>query len=110
MVEELLTSAIEKFNKRIIDDPKMLEDLRTVKRSIVVEVTDGDTWNFMLENAHAGGLQKGTLESPDIRITSDRETLRQLWNGELRAMKALATRRVHVKASLEDMLRLRKLF
>lgn len=110
MVEELLTTALEKFNKRAMEDPKLQEDLKNVRRSIVVDVTDSGVWNFRLDNAHAGDLKKGAVENPDIYIKSDKETLRQLWNGELRAMKALATKRVHVKASLEDMLRLRKLF
>ncbi len=110
LVGEMLATVIDKFNKRVIEDPKLKEELKDVRRSIVVQVSDGETWNFKLDNGHAGDLAKGGLENPDILVKSDRETLRQLWNGELRAMKALATRRVHVKASLEDMLRLRKLF
>ncbi len=55
-------------------------------------------------------LQKGPVQNPDIRVLGSSETFDLLWKKELRPMKALALRKIQVKASLEDMLRLRKFF
>jgi putative sterol carrier protein len=43
-------------------------------------------------------------------VISSSETLRQLWTKELRPMKALATRKLQVKGSIEDLLRFKKFF
>jgi putative sterol carrier protein len=110
MVEELLREAIDKFNKKADDDPNLRAELQGVRKVVQVEVTDGDWFNFVLENAHVGGLTKGSVENPDIRIIASKETLYQLRSRELRVMKAYVTRKLQVKGSIEDVLRLRKFF
>ncbi len=110
MVEQLLREAIEKFNKKVADDPKLAKELEGMKRTIQVEVTDGDRYHFVLENARVGELVKGETQAPDVRVIASSETLTQLWTRELRPMKAFATRKLQLKGSIEDMLRLRKFF
>jgi len=110
MIEEYLNAAIEEFNKKGETDPKLRKEMEGVRRIVEVEVSDGDTYNFVLENAHVSGLQKGKIQNPDIRVIASSETFDLLWKRELRPMKALALKKLQVKASLEDMLRLRKFF
>ncbi len=110
MIEEYLNAAITEFNKKGETDPKLQKEMQGVRRVVEVEVSDGDTYNFVLENAHVSGLQKGKAQNPDVRVIGSSETFDQLWKRELRPMKALALKKIQVKASLEDMLRLRKFF
>ncbi|MGQ9587894.1 MAG: SCP2 sterol-binding domain-containing protein [Thermoplasmata archaeon] len=110
MVEELLRRAIEKFNRKTAEDRNLAEELAGMRRTVQIEVSDDATYHFLLESARVGGLQKGALERPDIRVIASSDTLRQLWSRELRPMKALATRKLQIKGSIEDMLRLRKFF
>jgi putative sterol carrier protein len=110
MVEQFLRETIDKFNKKAAEDPRIPKELQGIRRTVMVEVTDGESYNFVLENARIGALSKGKIQDPDIRITASTETFKQLQSGELRIMKAYATRRIQVKAPLEDVLRLRKFF
>jgi putative sterol carrier protein len=110
LVEELLKETITRFNKKASDDPKLSAELQGVRKVIQVEIIDGELYNFVLENAHVGELNKGPTQNPDIRIIASSETLFQLRNGELRVMKAYVTRKLQVKGSIEDLLRLRKFF
>jgi putative sterol carrier protein len=111
MVEAVLRDAIVKFNKKAETDPKLAKEISGMKRVIQFEISDtGEFFNFLLENQRVGDLQKGRIEKPDIRVICDAEVVKQLYSGELRPMKAIATRKIHVKASLEDMLTLRRFF
>lgn len=110
MVEQLLREAIDKFNRKVDSDPELARELQGLKRTVQVEVTDGESYHFTLEDAHVGGLVKGQLSDPDIRVVASTETLTKLWSKELRVMKAYATGRLRVKGSIDDLLRLRKFF
>jgi len=110
MVEQLFREMIVKFNQKAAEDPKLAKELAGVRRIVEIDVTDGDSYNFVLENAHVGELLKGKVEKPDILVIGSKDTFIQMKSGELRPMKALALKKIHVKATLEDMLRLRKFF
>src|SRR4030067_2079737 len=108
MVEDYLKQAIVAFNKKAAEDPKLAREMQGIRRTVEIAVTDGDSYNFLLDNAQVSGLQKGKLENPDIRVAASAETFTQLKNGELRPMKALALKKLRVNASLEDIISLRK--
>jgi len=110
MVEQFLRDTIDKFNKKASKDPRVAKELEGVRRTVLVEVTDGESYNFVLENARVEKLLKGKIDNPDIRIAASTETFKQLQSGELRIMKAYATRKIKVKAPMEDIFRLRKFF
>jgi putative sterol carrier protein len=50
------------------------------------------------------------VENPDITITSDPKTVEDLINGKMKPMKAWALKKIKIKGSLEDVMRLRKFF
>ncbi|HEX9907150.1 MAG TPA: SCP2 sterol-binding domain-containing protein [Thermoplasmata archaeon] len=110
MGEEFLKATIDKFNKKASEDPNMIKDFGDMKRKVQVQITDGDTFSFLFENGRIDGFRKGPIDAPDITISASAETLNQLSSGELRVMKAYAMKKVQVKGSLQDLLKLRKFF
>jgi putative sterol carrier protein len=110
VVEEYLNEMIRKLNEKAASDPKFEQELKGIRKVVQVVVTDGESFNFILENARVGPISKGTIPNPDITIIGATEVYNQLRSGELRPMKAYATRKLQVKGSLEDILRFRKFF
>lgn len=109
-LEELLTGAIEKFHQRIEKDEKLQKDLEGITRKVAIEVSDGKDYHFILDDKKVSGFGEGPIDSPDIRIISDTNTIFGLFKKEIGPMKALATKKLKIKGSLHDMLRIRKLF
>ncbi|HDP96390.1 MAG TPA: hypothetical protein ENN25_01690 [Euryarchaeota archaeon] len=110
MVEHLIRDAIEKLNEKRESDEKVRAELEGLDRTIMISLTDGRIFNFAIENGHLSELRDGAIQNPDISIESDAETLEGIFKGEIGAMKALALKRIRVNASIQDMLRIRKLF
>lgn len=110
MVEQLLQEAIQRFNKKVDEDPELKKELTGIRKTVQLELEGSESYYFVLENAKVDGFTKGHVDVPDIRVISTAETLRQLWTKQLRPMKAIATRKLQVKGSIDDLLRLRKFF
>lgn len=110
MVEQLIRGAIEKLNEKRESDDKVRAELEGLDRRIMISLSDGRIFNFTIENGHSSELQDGAIRDPDILIESDAETLEGIFKGEIGAMKALALKKIRVQASIQDMLRIRKLF
>jgi putative sterol carrier protein len=110
MVKELLEDAVNKFNEKSQDDPKFREELMGKTRTIVFALDDGRAWNFKLDEAHIDGVHDGDLEETDIAIFSDEETIRGIFDGSISPMRAYALKKIKFKASLQDLLTLRKFF
>jgi putative sterol carrier protein len=109
-MEEMLLGVIEKFNDRAEKDEKLQKELDGVSRKIQMEFTDGENFHFVLENTKISNFGEGDIDTPDITIISDTKTVQMLFNKEMGPMKALATKRLKLKGSLQDMLKIRKLF
>ncbi|HUS56665.1 MAG TPA: SCP2 sterol-binding domain-containing protein [Thermoplasmata archaeon] len=110
MLERLITEAIGKFNAKSAEDPALARELEGIRKTVQIEVEDGDWYHFALENGSVGALLHGSIENPDIRVIASTETLTKLWTNELRVMKAFVSKRLQVKGSIEDLLRLKKFF
>ena len=110
MIEELINGAIAKFNARVESDAVLQKELDGMKRTVQVELKDGRSFCFNLQENRMGDFHEGRLDSPDIKIVSDEATLSGLLMGTVRPMKAWATKKVQFKASLEDLMRIRKFF
>lgn len=109
-VEALLKDLIARFNKKVTEDEKLRNELRNMTRKIEVKMRDGESYNFLLEDLQLKNFSKGEVSEPDISIISDTKSFEALVKREIGPMRALATGKVKIKAPLEDMLRLRKLF
>jgi len=110
MIEDILRDVIAKFNEKAASDEKLRTELAGVTRAVLVSLDDGRHFNFRLEDAKASNLDTGSIDNPDITVESSEEVIDQLYRGEMRVMKAIALKKVRIKGSFEDLLRLRKFF
>jgi len=110
MVKELLEDAVNEFNAKSDKDPKFREELEGKTRTIQFMLDDGRSWNFKLDKARIDGVHDGPLDGADISIMSDEETIRGIFGGTMSPMRAYALKKIKFKASLQDLLTLRKLF
>lgn len=109
----MIKNKIEKFNEDIdnrIKDEKLKEKLEKVTRRVQIEITDDENYNFILSSGRIADFSKGNIENPDARIISDKATLEGILKGEIKPIKAWATKKIRIKASLEDVLMLKKFF
>lgn len=109
-MKEILEKVVTKFNDRAKADEKLRAELAGIERKVMLDLGEGTQFNFILKDAHVDGVNDGPVESPDITITTDKDTLEALLKRDIGPMKAIALRRLRVKASIEDVLRLRKFF
>lgn len=109
-MEELLMGAVEKFNMKAEADEKLRRELEGVHRKVLIQIEDERNYHFVLEDTKIADFGVGNIETPDITISSDTETIVALFEREIGPMKALATKKLRLKGSLQDMLRIRKLF
>ena len=110
MVRELLEQIVEKFNERSRTDEKFRKELEGLHRTIQFHLTDNGSYHFLLKDTLVDGVHEGALAEADISIMTDEETFRGIISGELSPMRAYATKRIKFKASLQDMLTMRKFF
>lgn len=109
-MKDLIEQAVQKFNAKAQSDDKLRKELEGVERRIVVDCRDGPKYNFILKDTQIGPVGEGPLEGAEVTIVGDTGTLTALLKKEMGPMKAYATGKLKIKASLEDVLRLRKLF
>lgn len=110
MVEKLLREMVVKFNERAKTDQQLREELAGFERAVLIILGDGREFSFRVSGGQAVDFQDRAISNPDITIRIDAETIDKLVRKEIRIMKALATRKLKIDASLEDMFRLRKFF
>ncbi len=106
----LLEDAVRKFNEKAQADPKLAAELEGVERKVLIDCRDGPKYSFLLKDKQIGPLSEAPVDAPDVTIVSDTETLTALLKKEMGPMKAYATQKLKIKASLDDVLRLRKFF
>lgn len=111
MLEDELKRAIETFNQRAQDDPKLQAEIKGKVRTVLLELTDTESYHFTLKDDRLGPLGKGLIPNPDIHVTTDSATMEALMKREMGPMKALVTKRLKLtKISMEDLSTLRKFF
>jgi hypothetical protein len=109
-MRELIEQAVAKFNDRARTDPKLQEELEGIERKVLVDCRDGPKFNFLLKDRQIGPVGDGPVDGPDVTILSDTTTLTAVLKKEMGPMKAYALQKLKVKASFDDILRLRKFF
>jgi putative sterol carrier protein len=107
-LECLLREAINKFNEKVKADDKLKEALSGLTRKVVVELEQERKYSFVIQNCEIANFSSCDLEQFDVKIISDSETLEKLLTKELSPFKAYATGKVKIKATLADLIMLRK--
>ena len=111
MLEDDIRRAIETFNQKAQTDERLKAEIKGKVRSVLVELTDTESFNFTLKDDRLGPLGRGVIPNPDIHITTDSVTMEALMKREMGPMKALVTKRLKLtKISMEDLSTLRKFF
>jgi len=109
-MQEELQALVDRFNSKVKADPGLQEELTGMQRSVAIELDEGTAFHFYLKDQRLTNVEVGRLEKADVRLMSSEKILRGLLSGEVKPMKAWALKQLRVKASLEDLARLRKFF
>jgi len=107
--KEHLLNAIDKFNEKMHCDTKMREEVGAMIKKVNVDLGT-EHYSFLLKDSCISQFGEGLVELPDIQICSDPLTIEDLMTGKMKPMKAWALRKVVIKGSLEDVMKLRKFF
>jgi putative sterol carrier protein len=109
-VRPQLVKAVAQFNERARTDPKFQETLKDMERKIQLDVAGDGTYNFHLKDYRIDKVNDGPVASPEVVVTTDKETLLGIFNGDVSAMRAYLTKKIKFQATLMDLLVLKKLF
>ncbi len=109
-VEKLFQVVMDKFKVKIAEDESLRTELGGVTKTVNIDVHDLDGLSFTLDKGEIKDFKVGKLDEADVMISASKEDFIALFNGELKPMKAWATKRLTFEASIEDIMRLRKLF
>ena len=109
MIEETLSSLVERFNRHSDRTPAVQEELKGVERTIAIRFRDDGSYAVDLKAGHLQNLRSQPPAKADLTITTDQATFEGLVKREIGPMKALATRRLSLDGSLEDKILLRRL-
>ena len=109
-VIDLLDEKVIEFNSRIDGEPEFSKMIEGKNRTICICVSDGDNYSTKLESMRIEDFVKTENTDADLVVTANSEFLTGLINREISPIKAYMSGDLKVKASLTDMLLLKRLF
>ncbi len=109
-VIDLLDEKVIEFNSRIDGEPEFSKMIEGKNRTICICVSDGDNYSTKLESMRIEDFVKTENTDADLVVTANSEILTGLINREISPIKAYMSGDLKVKASLTDMLLLKRLF
>ena len=108
-LEGYIMAAIDKYKAKIEADEELKKDLLTLVRKVSIDTTDNEGFSFILDKGEILEFKRGTIEGSEITIHATTADFKLLFTGELKPMKAWATKRLKFDASMEDVMRVKKL-
>ena len=109
-VMDLLDEKVIEFNSRIDGEPEFSKMIEGKNRTICICVSEGDNYSTKLEAMRIEDFVQTDNTDADLVVTANSEVLTGLINREISPIKAYMSGDLKVKASLTDMLLLKKLF
>ena len=109
-IKQVLEEKVSEFNARIKDDPKFSGVIEGKERSICISVSDGKHYTTNLKDMHLDPFVESDNTDKDLVVTASSDVLLALIKKERSPIKAYMTGELKVKASLTDMLLLKRLF
>ena len=109
-VINLLDEKVIEFNSRIDGEPEFSKMIEGKNRTICICLSDGDNYSTKLESMRIEDFVKTENTDADLVVTANSEVLTGLINREISPIKAYMSGDLKVKASLTDMLLLKRLF
>ena len=108
-VSKLLNDKVLEFNSKIKDELSTAKMIEGKTRTICICVLDGDNYVSKLENLKLEDFERTDDTNSDLIVTASSEILEALMSKTMSPVKAYMKGNLKVKASLMDMLLLRKL-
>ena len=109
-VSKLLNDKVLEFNSKIKDELSTAKMIEGKTRTICICVLDDDNYVSKLENLKLEDFERTDDTNSDLIVTASSEILEALMSKTMSPVKAYMKGNLKVKASLMDMLLLRKLF
>ncbi|MHA2024576.1 MAG: SCP2 sterol-binding domain-containing protein [Candidatus Thorarchaeota archaeon] len=86
-----------------------IEAIEGWERTAQLTLKEGPVFHFIVKD-NTITLYEGPLDDADMRIQSDEDTIRKLFLEEMSATSALFKRKLKVKGSTSDLMKLRHIF
>lgn len=106
-LNEEIERMIDKLERKAETDPELKAELFGISKRVAIDL-GSEQYSFILDEGKISSYSMDLIDSPDITIISDPETISGLIAGRIRPMKALALRKLRVKGDMEDLLRFRR--
>jgi putative sterol carrier protein len=88
---------------------KTMEAIDGWERTALLILKEGKEYNFIVKDNNII-VNAGGLDNPNMKIESDEETIRKLFLEEMSAAAALLKRKLKVKGSASDLMKIRHIF
>ncbi len=108
MTQDLLELMREKIATGL-EREKTKEALEGWERKALLTLKDGRQYHFLVAN-NTIQVNEGALDNPDMRIEASEETIRKLFLEEMGATAAILKRKLKVKGSTSDLMKLKHIF
>jgi putative sterol carrier protein len=108
-VKPIFEEIIVKFHAKVVKDAALQKELEGISKSVNIDLGT-ETYSFLLSDKKVTDFKEGLLPTADIIITSDPQTITDLYTGKMKVMKAWALKKVRIKGKIEDVLKFRKFF
>jgi putative sterol carrier protein len=108
--EELV--ALLEEQRRKYEDPRVAGQFKSWNKTMQYHFTDTDEyWIIRLVNGVPAPAEKAekAADKPEIQYDMDTETLRAMTRGEIIGMEAFQQKKLRLKASMSDMMKLQSL-
>ncbi|MCK5024385.1 MAG: SCP2 sterol-binding domain-containing protein [Thermoplasmata archaeon] len=108
-LEENIKDAIDKYKAKIEEDEELKKELADIVRKVNIDTTDNEGFSFIIDKGQILEFKRGTIDEAEITIHATTADFKLLFTGELKPMRAWATKRLKFDASIEDIMRVKKL-
>ncbi len=109
MIEETLKELVDRFNRRVAQEPNVGDELKGLHRVVALKLADGQAFGVELSEGRLAYLTNAMPAKPDVTIRTDAATFLALVRREMGPMKAMVTGKLALDGSLDDKLLFRKL-
>jgi putative sterol carrier protein len=104
-VQPYLQKIVEQF-----DNPKVQTSLKGFTRTMLFRFTDTkEDWLIQTVDGKEATLVKDSHANPDLTVTTTAEVLTGVMDRRINGMAAYMQRKIQVKGSMEDLMKLQKL-
>lgn len=108
MTDELLELMQEKLAEGL-EKEKTKEAIHDWERTVLLTLKNGSVYHFLVAD-NTITILAGSIDNPDMQIQSDADTIRKLFLEETSAASALLKRKLKIKGSTSDLMKIRHIF